>query len=725
MSETNAVLDRVTDQEYADLAQTGSAPPLPVSPDGGPAPMPPEVPPPTGDEAPLADAGLARARGPIDRDPEPGVVSGLGLRKFRDPLRVPRVIQAWRNPAVPVVIRAMPGRVRYHRDLPKVDAWTYEGSVPGPTIEVKRGRRTYVDWRNDLRDGDTAASLPFDVVRVPPLPPGSPGLNADFRSAMLPGGRSTSRGPGADSYPPLPNSEELRAATVVHLHGALTNGHDDGWAHNVATPGGVTRCTYPNDQEAATLWYHDHAMAVTRFNVHAGLAGFYLVRDDDEAALNLPGGVHEIPLMLADRNLETIPSRGVGAGDGAGAGVYTGRLLYKHAGFGLGPDGPLGEIPVTGPFNLVNGTIWPTLRVRPRWYRFRLLNGAGSRVFRLALHDTTDEVLTTGVAVLPDEPAFTANRLDDAIVVIGTEGGLLPAPAVPGEGVLEIGPGERLDILVDFSAHRGRTLELRNENGSALNAQPGQADATVMQFVVGSKPVRDRFSLPATVSKGYRRYEHLADGRLRIGDRLVHEHEHTWIAVVPPGLRGSLHPELWELAPLSAGEAVPSTDVIRLTRPDGSVTTLHPVAKLFDDPTTIFLPRGAWAVWNILHLGGPDHPMHIHMTEFQMISRQQWPVPRPGGTVPEFDLTTGATRAPLPAATPGRPIDAVTQGMKDTWVVKAGEWVQVLGHFEGASGSFMYHCHILDHEDHTMMRPFVVLPKELMAFHRGHGGGHH
>ena len=77
-------------------------------------------------------------------------------------------------------------------------------------------------------------------------------------------------------------------------------------------------------------------------------------------------------------------------------------------------------------------------------------------------------------------------------------------------------------------------------------------------------------------------------------------------------------------------------------------------------------------MWNILHLGGPDHPMHIHMTEFQMISRQEWPVSRSGGTVPEFDLTTGATRNPLPAATPGRPIDAVTQGMKDTWVVKGG-----------------------------------------------------
>ncbi|MDO5696794.1 MAG: multicopper oxidase domain-containing protein [Dermatophilus congolensis] len=730
----SAVLDRaaVIDQEYANLAQTGSAPPLPVSLLRGESP-PPTVPPATEvvpvtevetvGEAPDSadggpeDVGAAHVQVRAARVGEAGVASGLGLRKFRDRLRVPRVIQAWRDPETPVVIRAMPGRVRFHRDLPTVDAWTYEGSVPGPTIEVKRGRRTYVDWRNDLFAGGAAAPLPFDVVRVPPLPPGTPGFNADFVTAMRPGGHSTSRGAGEHAYPPLAASEDLRAATVVHLHGALTNGHDDGWAHNVATPGGVTRCTYPNLQEAATLWYHDHAMAVTRFNVHAGLAGFYLIRDDEEARLGLPAGAYEVPLLISDRNLESVPRDAVD--------TFTGRLLYKHAGFSLSPDGPPGEIPITGPFNLVNGTIWPTLPVQPRWYRFRLLNGAGSRIMRLAIHDTTDEKLVPGTAVASDDPAFAANRQTGAIVVIGTEGGLLPAPAVPEGGVIEIGPGERLDILVDFAAYRGRTLELRNESDSVLNAQPGSADATVMQFTVGSKRVRDRFTLPSRLSRQYRRYEHLADGTLRVGDRLIHEHEHAWIGVVPPGIRGSLHPELWELEPVPPGASVPDRDAVQLMRPDGTLLTLRTVAKLFDDPTTIFLAKGSWAVWNILHLGGPNHPMHIHMTEFQMIARTQWPITRPGGAVPEFDLTSGTTTSPLPIATPGRPIDAITQGMKDTWVVQAGEWVQVLGHFEGASGSFMYHCHILDHEDHTMMRPFVVLPKELMAFHRGHGPGHH
>ena len=84
-----------------------------------------------------------------------------------------------------------------------------------------------------------------------------------------------------------------------------------------------------------------------------------------------------------------------------------------------------------------------------------------------------------------------------------------------------------------------------------------------------------------------------------------------------------------------------------------------------------------------------------------------------------------STPSMSPTPAPGRAIDAIDAGQKDTWVIKSGEWVSILGQFAGATGSFMYHCHILDHEDHTMMRPFVVLPKSILAFHTGHAGGHH
>ena len=531
-------------------------------------------------------------------------------------------------------IAAQLAEVRAHADLPAVTGWTYEGSQPGPTIEVRRGRPALIDWVNDLADdAHHAARLPFDVVRVPLLASGAP----DFASAAAPGGRSTRLGAGADSYPPLDHTDALTAATVVHLHGALTDGHNDGWAHNFATVGHTTRCSYPNDQPAATLWYHDHAMAVTRFNVHAGLAGFYWIRDEVEDALALPSGRHELALVLADRNLETLPAAAGDAGP-----RFTGRFLYKHPAFAFGPGQPVGEIPVTGPFNAVNGLIWPTQDVSARWYRLRLINGAGARIYRLALHDSTDEVLAPGAGVVPPDPAFTANRLKDALVVIGTDGGLLPAPFVPVDGTIDLAPGERLDLLVDFGRLRGRTLELRNENGSALNAVPGQADATIMWFVVSRHRAVDRFRPPKVLDPEYHRYEHTHDG-----------HTHVWVGVVPPGIRGSLHPELWELAPLAKGAPVPASDVIQITQADGSVLSLHPVAKLFDDATSIFLAEGQWALWNLVHLGGPDHPMHIHMTEFQMISRRAWPVPRPGGTVPQFDVATGV-HDPTPArAGPG------------------------------------------------------------------------
>ncbi|MDO5499891.1 MAG: multicopper oxidase domain-containing protein [Propionibacteriaceae bacterium] len=730
MSEPTFPLPEPDSLEHAFLAATGSAPPPVVDVEA--TPLPPveeasDLTPRAGaaTELPRLDVDAAHDDGPGKTRPPfptplPGIDSGLSLKKFRDRLVIPPVIRAWRRPQDAAIrIRAEVARVRLHADLPEAEVWTYEGTSPGPTIEVQRDRPVRIDWVNGLGRPDHPAHLPYAVVRVPPLE-NVPGFNANVAAAAAPGGRSIERAPGSDSYPVLANTDHVTGHTVVHLHGALTDGHNDGWAHNVAAPGGITRCTYPNRQPSATLWYHDHAMAVTRYNVHAGLAGFYLIRDRNESMLRLPSGEAEIPLMIADRNLETDPTP-----EGEPL-RFTGRLLYKQAGFSFGPAAPIGELPVTGPYAFVNGKIWPTHRVDARWHRLRILNASNARIMRLALHDTTDEVFEPGTPVRSTDPNFGVRRVD-ALVVIGTDGGLLPAPHRPSGGVVEIGPGERLDVLVDFGQFRGRTLELRNENGTALNAQPGQADASLVQFVVDRRKVLDRWQLPALLNPEYSRWEHLSDGTLKVGNEIVPHHQHAWVAVIPPGLRGSMHPELWELAEhhTEPGVDLPATDLIAVTQNNGSVTYLKPVAKLFDDATTIVIPRGDWAVWHILHLGGPDHPMHIHMTEFQMIARRQWPIPNQGGTVPEFDTSTGSTRTPLPVPGPGREIDRGTAGMKDTWVVKAGEWVSVLGHFDGASGSFMYHCHILDHEDFTMMRPFVVLPPELLAFHGAHGDGHH
>lgn len=671
--------------EYADLAHTGSQPPVEVEPS----------------EAPRVDERLSVPEGYAREKSKPP----LGLAKFKDRLPQPPVIRAWRRfGEQPIRIRAEKAFVRLHADLPRTVAWTYEGSMPGPTIEVRSGREARIDWENCLSDEDGPLHLPFDVVRVP-----SSGGNPNIPGALISGGR-VGTDPAAGAFPRIEGTKELTAATVVHLHGALTDGHNDGWAHNVALPGNVTRCAYPNKQSARTLWYHDHAMAVTRYNVHAGLAGFYLIRDEREERLRLPSGEAELVLAITDRNLETDER-----------GCFTGRVLYKQAGFE--EQGNPGEIPFIGPYTLVNGKIWPTTNVDARWYRLRLLNASNSRVMRLALHDTTDE-RPDAEPVLSTDPAFARNRIEDALVVIGTEGGFLGAPARPEGGVLEMGPGERADVLVDFSALRGRTVELRNESGTVIDAGQGQAEASVMQFVVDRRRVRDPFVLPPVLDKGYSRWVHRPDGVLEVGQgRTVDHHAHAWVAIIPSRIRGAVHPQMWEMEQIDGYLPIDTPDIVRVTGSDGEVVTLRPVAKLFDDTTTIRFAEQDWAVWNILHLGGPDHPLHIHMTDFQMISRRQWEVEN--GAVKGFDKELAATPAPLPTPAPGRAIDAIDAGQKDTWVIKSGEWVSTLGQFAGATGSFMYHCHILDHEDHTMMRPFVVLPKSILAFHTGHAGGHH
>src|SRR6266568_6252404 len=163
----------------------------------------------------------------------------------------------------------------------------------------------------------------------------------------------TQNEPGRSGRPANQTVATLPPWTVVHLHGGRTAAVSDGWTENGTLSGQYTTCNYTNDQQATLLWYHDHAMGITRFNVYTGLAGLYIIRDAEEEALRLPAGPYEIPLLLQDRNLDTAPD-----------GSLTGRLLHKVED---------GTMEFFGPFTLVNGTIWPHLPVEARQYRLRLL----------------------------------------------------------------------------------------------------------------------------------------------------------------------------------------------------------------------------------------------------------------------------------------------------------------------------------------------------------------
>jgi FtsP/CotA-like multicopper oxidase with cupredoxin domain len=595
------------------------------------------------------------------------IAPDFGLTKFLDPLRIPSVIGPhlwWRQEEI--TVRSQRTRVRLHSQLPETEVWAYEGEFPGPTIEVRSGKRLRVAWTNEV-DG----KMPLVAVQGPiaQAPGNVPGGYRDATGNLLPG------------FSIVDGVADLPSWNVVHLHGAMTNGGNDGWAHNAVLRDHAQLAEYPNGQQATTMWYHDHAMAVTRFNVHAGLAGMYLIRDSEEDALNLPHGRHEIPLILCDRNLDTDPVTG----------ALTGQLLYKIA---VVPSGA--PIPFSGPFNLVNGVIWPHLEVDARWYRFRVLNSSNSRFYQLNLVDESGAVQ------------------NDAVRIIGTDGGLLPAPAALPAAGLTLAPAERADVVIDFSRFAGQHLRLTNTLASG-----GPTEPDLMEFRVDDSARHDPFQLPERISTSYVRLQH--------GTTVPEDHDHVFVGLVPPGTAGEPHPEMWELRELTeAPPTVPATGILQIKDPaTGAVRTFEKVAHLFDDTTTFFIDHGRWAVWNLIHFGGPTHPIHIHMSQFQVLTRKQFPLAQ--GNVAGFDLTIGGTTAPLEPPPDGRPIEKYEEGWKDTFQVQAGEWVTVAGLFQGATGEFMYHCHILDHEDEGMMRPFVVHPPEVAKFHvhpegSGHGG---
>ncbi|MFI0814492.1 O-aminophenol oxidase PhsA [Streptomyces sp. NPDC021098] len=596
----------------------------------------------------------------------PASPPAAGLVPFMDALRIPprlRPDKAEALEGVTVDLRAT--WVRLHSQLPPTRVWTYEGHFPGPTIEVRRKQRLRVTWTNRL-----SGAYPVTAYEVPIANP--PASN-------VPGHDEA----GAEE---VKGVAELPPWSVTHLHGAPTGAGNDGWAQNAVSPGDAQLSEYPNDCRATALWYHDHAMHITRWNVFTGLAGMYLVRDEEEDALRLPRDEYEVPLVLMDRNLDQDPD-----------GRLTGRLLHKVQSIGEDADGRNVTIPFSGPYTLVNGVIWPHFDVAARWYRFRVLNASNARFYRLALVDEE-----------------TGEQVTGAVKQIGTDGGLLDRP-VDLDAPVSIAPSERLDLLIDFSRLRGRTLRLVN---TPDGKNPGEADEArgipypqMMQFRVDRDPVRDRFVLPKVLSS-FQRITHAN----------APAHGHRIIALTPPGtVGGNGHPEIWELRQVAEDEVtVPGDGVVQIRNDKGETATYQRISRTFDDAMGISVELGSWEQWSFLNLGGPTHPMHIHLISFQAMSRQAYAA---GG----FDPAVGGTGKDAPVAYSGElEVLPSERGWKDTIQVAGGQMVNVIGHYTGATGRFMYHCHILEHEDMAMMRPFLVTPGEVLAFdHHRPGGGHH
>ena len=244
-------------------------------------------------------------------------LSPLALTKYVDALPIPERARPVKQGSYRVVMREFQAKI--HRDLPPTTFWGYNGASPGPTFDVRSGEAVTVEWVNDLPSKHMFA----------------------VDNAL--------HGAGSD----VP---EVR--TVVHLHGGRVPPGSDGNPENWFVRGQAQVCSYPNHQEATGLFYHDHAMGITRLNAVAGLFGQFLIRDAFEDSLRLPGGAYEIPLLIYDRLFQ-----------------LNGQLQYP---------GPPWTADYNGNAILLNGKLFPFLAVEPRPYRFRILNCSNGGSFVLS-----------------------------------------------------------------------------------------------------------------------------------------------------------------------------------------------------------------------------------------------------------------------------------------------------------------------------------------------------
>jgi spore coat protein A len=409
----------------------------------------------------------------------------------------------------------------------------------------------------------------------------------------------------------------------VHLHGGVVRPESDGYPDAWFTKGfkevgpNFTRkiYDYPNRQRGTTLWYHAHAIGITRLNVYAGLAGAYIIRDPLEKYLNLPEGCYEVLLLIQDRSFNE-----------------DGSLYYPSE-----PQPPVKNVYPSivpdffGDNILVNGKVWPYLEVEPRKYRFRIINGSNSRFYRMRLSS--------------GQPFYQ----------IGTDGGFLDVPIITKQILLA--PAERADVIIDFSGLEGHNLVINNDAPSPYprgNPVDLSTEGQIMQF---------RVSLPLV---GYD------------------------VSVIPY--------KLSEIMALQERDArlIRNLTLVRETDKYGRAFLLLD-EKRWDDPITITPKLGSIEVWNLINLANSTHPIHIHLVNFQIIHRQPFDV--------QYYKNTGKILTTGPVVLP----DLNERGWKDTVRANPGEITRIIMRFVPYSGLYPWHCHILEHEDHEMMRPYEII----------------
>jgi spore coat protein A len=501
----------------------------------------------------------------------------------------------------------------------------------GPTIETRKFEQVLVKWINHLPGGDTE---PFGLLD-PNLVP---------------------------SDPKLRNYGPLGGRAVVHIHGMHTFSKFDGGPENGFNPGECRIYEYPNIQDAASLWYHDHAIGVTRLNAYAGLAALYWIRDSFEDGLNLPKGDLEIPLVLQDKAFY----------------MKDGKLSQWY---------PNPWQPETfGNTILVNGQLWPVLEVEPRRYRFRIYNGANARFFRLRLSG---------------EYQKDWSRIPNSVTPfyqIGAEVGLLPK-AEQLDTIL-LGNGERADVVVDFKGLAGREIYLTNDAMTPFDPSQDPLEPTANDPIWGEFPNINVMRLM----------------KIKVKNSTVSDRTR----VMPSPLR-----PIAKLDPAKAAKFRQITLVEQPYAPGGADTGFKKILLnnrefMVGDGAYTETPKlGTTEVWQFINMTPDTHPMHMHLVKYQVLGRQAL-AKNPDfvdGTDPEYKqylygadgdgaqvTPTGDLRGTKYVVAPISGPEPNETGFKETVKANPGEVTYVIMKFEDFAGKFVYHCHILDHEENDMMQ---------------------
>ncbi len=503
---------------------------------------------------------------------------------------------------------------------------------------------------------------------------------------------------------------------------------------------------YTNDQSARMVWYHDHAHDITRLNAYAGIASAYIIRDNFEENLKKSGlpdfienGGNEIPIVIQDK---IFVGADIATADPTWTGPSTpGSLWYPHTyepdRWTLDPRTSLPPDPscipeMFGDTMLANGVVFPFASVEPRRYRLRILNACQARFLNLQLYEDNGS----------GQPDLTTRGPD--FLVIGTEGGFLAKPALvpsnrpmiylsdgvsvdpanPG-GSLITAPAERWDIIVDFSGFEGKKFILYNDAPAPFpggddvnnyqNANVGPDSRTIMRFDVAATitGAADKRLLIST-------HTPLALNALSGNDTFL---VHPGVSVVngkvqlPPKIpvRQLTLNEVFDqygrlIQMLGTDKVVPLPEGFTMdpTTPDAP----NNYVRGYMDATTEATRAGSVEVWQIANLTGDTHPIHFHLVNVQILARQPFI-----DALGNYHYSNGVPTYQGPARGP----DPTELGWKETVKMNPGEVTTVIMKFDlpkvpfkvpesprTGGNEYVWHCHILEHEEHDMMRPLVV-----------------